>query len=62
MYNRLEPEAKRMIDDAKWKDIQCVMMIDWFQTDDEALILRDMLWYARDNGVTFLIIPKDETR
>jgi len=56
-YERLEPEAKRMIDEASWNDIQVMMMVDWFQTDDEALILRDMLWYARDKGVTIQLVP-----
>ncbi len=58
-YERLEPKAKEMIDKASIdKPEMVVMMVDWFQTDDEALILRDMLWYARDNGVTITIIPK----
>jgi hypothetical protein len=48
-----------MIDKASIeKPEMVVMMVDWFQTDDEALILRDMLWYARDKWVTITIIPK----
>lgn len=56
-YERLEPTAKEMIDEASQKDVQVMMMVDWFQTADEALILRDMLWYARDKGVTVILIP-----
>ena len=58
-YERLEPKAKEMIDKASIeKPEMVVMMVDWFQTDDEALILKDMLWYARDKWVTITIIPK----
>ncbi len=61
LYPRLEPEAKRMIDEAKKDDILCMMMVDWFQTDDEALILKDLLWYARDNWVPILMTPEPKT-
>jgi hypothetical protein len=50
-----------MIDEAKKDDILCMMMVDWFQTDDEALILKDLLWYARDNWVPILMTPEPKT-
>lgn len=63
-YTRLEPIAKLAIDACKkanknrWYDpTHLMMMVDWFITDDEALILRDMLWYARDNGVEIHMVP-----
>ncbi len=57
-YPYLEKEAKRCIDEAKWKDIEVFLMIDWYQTPVEALHLMDFLWYARDNGVTMRFVPK----
>lgn len=56
-YPYLEPQAKKAINEAKWKDIQIFMMIDWYQTPIESIHLMDMLWYARDNGVTVLFVP-----
>lgn len=56
-YPRLEPWARKAIKAARKAEGFLVMMVDWFQTDDEALILRDMLWYARDKWVLVYIIP-----
>ena len=56
-YPYLEPQAKKAIDEAKGKDIQIFMMIDGYQTPLESIYLMDMLWYARDNGVTVLFVP-----
>lgn len=47
----LEPEAKKCIDSAKKDNAVVVLMVDGYKTNKEALILRDLLWYARDNGV-----------
>lgn len=57
-YKYLEPKAKKVINSAKKSKAIVLMMIDGFQTDVEALYLRDMLWYARDCGVVVEIIPK----
>lgn len=46
-YPFLEPIAKKAIDEATGKDT----------TPIEAIYLMDMLWYARDNGVTIRLIP-----
>lgn len=61
MNLKLEPEAKKAIDFAK-KTPECglVMMVDGFITDREALLLRDLLWYARFNGVEVHFVPKKE--
>lgn len=56
-YPFLEPIAKKAIDEASWKDIEIFMTIDGYQTPVEAIHLMDMLWYARDNGVTVRFIP-----
>lgn len=60
-YKHLEPKAKKAIDHAKKQDSTGIlMMVDGFITDEEALILRDMLWYARNNGVVVKMVPKRE--
>lgn len=43
----LERVAKEAIDMAAKQGAILLVMIDGFQTDKEALILRDLLWYAR---------------
>lgn len=58
-YPFLEKVAKTAIDEAKKESAEIFMMVDWFQTPQEALHLMDMLWYARDNGVVIRFIPND---
>ena len=56
-YIYLEEDAKKMIDDCKLngfgiKDSTSILMtIGGFISDLEALHLRDLLWYASDNGM-----------
>lgn len=58
-YYFLEKESKKAIDYAvKTKSI-VVTCIDGFRTDEEALRLRDLLWYARDRGVVVHFVPKN---
>lgn len=54
----LEETAKAVIDNAKENKAIIVMCVDGFQTDDEALKIRDMLWYARNNGVVVHFVPE----
>jgi len=53
----VEKIAKKAIDDSKKNDAVLLMMVDGFQTESEALYLRDMLWYARNEGVEVRFIP-----
>jgi hypothetical protein len=46
------------IDKAKKEWAVVLMMADWYQTDEEAIILRDMLWYARDKWVEITFVSK----
>ena len=57
---KLEPVAKKAIDDCIKKDARLLMMVDGFISDAEALLLRDMLWYARLKGVMVIFAPKEE--
>jgi len=58
-YLYLEKIAKKCIDTAsKSEESIIMMMVDWFQTDEESLMLRDFLWYARDKWVVVHFIPK----
>lgn len=56
-YPYLEKVAKEMLDKASKEDTEVFMMVDGYQTLQEALILKDFLWYARDNWVTIQFIP-----
>lgn len=59
-YPHLEPEAKAGIDRAREEKIDYfVFMPVGFKTDEEALILKDLIWYAYNNGVTIMIPGKD---
>lgn len=58
-YKHLEPVAKAAIDAAKAINGPVLMMIDGYKTDNEALILKDLLWYARDNGVEVIMVPDE---
>lgn len=55
----LEPVAKKAVDEAKKENALIVMCVDGFQTDEEALHLRDLLWYARDNNVDVTFVSKE---
>lgn len=57
-YKKPEPVAKMCIDKAKKEWAVVLMMADWYQTDEEAIILRDMLWYARDKWVEITFVSK----
>lgn len=59
-YSHLEEKAKKAINAAANIGAKIVMMVDGYITDEEALNLRDFLWYARDNGVTVELCPKLE--
>lgn len=54
----VEKIAKQAIDEAKKENAVIIMCVDGFQTEDEALYLRDMLWYARNNGVVVHFVPE----
>lgn len=54
----LEQDAYEAIEDAVKHKSGVLMMIDGFRTDDEALCLRDMLWYARNRGVEVIFVPE----
>jgi hypothetical protein len=56
----VEPIAKQAIDEARKEGAVIVMMVDGFQTESEALYLRDMLWYARNNGVVVHFVPEED--
>lgn len=61
-YQHLEPTAKAVIDAAAKESYRTgiLMMVDGFISDKEAKHLRDMLWYARDNGVEVRFVPSKE--
>lgn len=57
-YKYLEKKAKKAIDNCVKNKAVLLMMVDGFITDQEALHLRDLLWYARDNKVEVNFVPK----
>lgn len=58
-YPMLEKGAKAAIDYAKKeKGGICITTVDGFLSDQEATHLRDLLWYARDNGVEVDFVPE----
>lgn len=63
-YEHLEAKAKEAVDRAKSFsaiEARVITNIDWYRTDEEALMLRDMLWYAKYNGVNVVFIsPTNE--
>lgn len=55
--------AKEAVDYAVNNGKLILMMVDGYQTKQEAIYLVNLLWYARDKGVEVRIIPnqiKDE--
>lgn len=57
-YEFLGVDQKNAVDKANETSSDLFMMVDGFQTLPEALMLRDMLWYARDNGVQVVFVAK----
>lgn len=56
----LEPKAKEAIDAVAEGNADILLMqVAGFQSDAEALALRDLLWYAHDRGVPVQFVPKD---
>lgn len=54
----LEEGAKNVIDEAVKTKAIVLMQVVGFITADEALLLRDMLWYAYKKGVTIKFLPQ----
>jgi len=54
----VEKIAKKAINESKKRGAILFMCIDGFQTESEAMYLRDMLWYASKKGVQVTFIPK----
>lgn len=54
----VEKFAKKAIDECKKQKVTMITCVDGFQTESEALYLRDMLWYARNNGVEVIFVPE----
>lgn len=62
-YSHLEPTAKSAVVAArKHGNAVILMMVDGFISDQEALHLRDMLWFARDNYVEVRFVPIREQK
>lgn len=57
MKLNIEPIAKKAIDEAKKQKAIVITCINGFQTESEALFLRDMLWYAKNKGVEVRFMP-----
>jgi len=55
-YKNLEAKVKEAVIYSKRKEAKIVTTVDGYITDDEALKLRDFLWYARDNGVEVVFV------
>jgi len=55
----VEKIAEKAIDEARKEGAIIVMTVEGYQTESEALYLRNMLWYARNNGVVVHFIPKE---
>ena len=56
-YIYLEKDAKKCVDESKKGNKKILTTVDGWITDKEALILRDFLWYARDNNVEVIFVP-----
>jgi len=54
---RLEQGMVSVINEAKRGNHIILMNVDGFITDTEAVYLRDMLWYAKKNGVVIEFVP-----
>lgn len=51
LFQNLPSVGKDAVDEAKRVGEVIIMCIDSFQTDEEALMLRDLLWYAKQERV-----------
>lgn len=60
MKLKVEPVSKIAIDECRKKGAVLVTCVDGYQTESEALYLRDMLWYARNNNVEVVFVPKED--
>lgn len=58
--NNPEPIAKKAIDEAAEERAVLITCIDGYQSAEEALYLRNMLWYAREKGVVVHFVPTDQ--
>lgn len=54
----LEKIAKKAIDSCVKEKAKLLMCVDGFQTPEEALHLKALLWYAREKGVEVTFVPK----
>ena len=59
MKLNVEPRFKEACKAAKKEESIILTCVDGFITDAEALILRDALWYARNEGVSVQFVPAD---
>lgn len=55
----VEPVSQQAIDECVKNDAVLITTVDGYQTESEALYLRDMLWYARNKGVVVHFVPKE---
>lgn len=62
MVSKVEPIAKEAIDEAKKHKAIVATCIDGYVTDKEAILLKDLLWYARDNGVVVHFVPLENEK
>lgn len=60
-YPHLEPVAKQAVDATRDEADVLLTHIGGFITDEEALKLRDLLWYAYDNNVAVTFAPKPDS-
>ena len=56
-YPYIDEHAVKVTDYAKKHYTKILTMVDGYQTTEEALLLRDWLWYAQDNGVEVVFAP-----
>lgn len=58
-FLRVEPKMMKAIDTAEKTGAVMVMTVEGFQTNEEASLLRDALWYANFHGVVVHFVPQD---
>lgn len=61
-YLYLEEKSKEAVDYAVKNKAVITTCIDGYISTIEALILKDFLWYARENGVEVIFVPKKEIK
>ncbi|MDD4410844.1 MAG: hypothetical protein PHE32_04025 [Candidatus Shapirobacteria bacterium] len=61
-YPYLDEKLKETVDFAIKNKANIVSCVDGYISGKEALILKDFLWYARDNGITVVFVPKEEIK